>query len=51
MKKQEVYEYLNRRGIRYEITEHEAIFDMKAAAFIDQPYPEADAKNLFPPGR
>ncbi|HIQ95700.1 MAG TPA: prolyl-tRNA synthetase associated domain-containing protein [Candidatus Limivivens merdigallinarum] len=47
MKKQEVYEYLNRRGIRYEITEHEAIFDMKAAAFIDQPYPEADAKNLF----
>ena len=47
MNKQEVYEYLNRRGIRYEITEHEAVYNMEEASGLILPHPEAEAKNLF----
>ena len=47
MNKQEVYEYLNRRGIRYEITEHRAVYNMEEASGLILPHPEAEAKNLF----
>ena len=47
MNKQETYEYLNCRGISYEITEHKAVYNMAEAAEIFLPYPEFEAKNLF----
>lgn len=47
MNKQEIYNYLTQEGIRYEITEHNAVFNMEDLAKVAIPYPEADAKNLF----
>lgn len=47
MKKRDIYNYLDSRGINYEITEHKAVFNMDEMAQVDLPYPEADAKNLF----
>lgn len=47
MTKQEVYDYLNAKGIPFEITEHQAVYTMAEMASADIPYPEADAKNLF----
>lgn len=47
MKKLEVYKYLDSKNIKYEITEHKAVFNMEEIAGIEVPYPEADAKNLF----
>jgi Ala-tRNA(Pro) deacylase len=47
MNKQEVYNYLNTHHIEYEITEHEAVYNMNELDAIDLPYPEFDAKNLF----
>ncbi len=47
MTKQEVYAFLEEQGIRYEVTEHEAVFHMAEMANVEIPYPEADAKNLF----
>ena len=47
MTKQETYELLTRAGIQYEITEHQAVFNMKELEEIEQPYPDCDAKNLF----
>ena len=45
--KQEIYDYLKAHGIRYEITEHPAVFNMEELASVALPYPDADAKNLF----
>lgn len=47
MNKQEIYNLLRSRGLWFEVTEHEAVFDMAGLAHIDLPYPQADAKNLF----
>ena len=47
MNKQDIYNYLDSRGINYEITEHKAVFNMDEMTQVDLPYPEADAKNLF----
>lgn len=47
MNKQETYDFLNDKGIKYEITEHEAVYNMAELAKVNIPYPEADAKNLF----
>ncbi len=47
MTKQETYDFLNEAGIQYEITEHQAVFNMKELETIEQPYPDCDAKNLF----
>ncbi len=47
MNKQEIYRYLTEHGIDYEITEHDAVFNMAELSAIDLPYPEKDAKNLF----
>lgn len=47
MNKQETYDYLNERNIKYEVTEHKAVYNMAELAEIDIPYPESDAKNLF----
>lgn len=47
MNKQEVYEYLKRKNIWHEITEHKAVYNMEELSEVELPYPEADAKNLF----
>ncbi len=47
MNKQETYAFLDSRGIKYEVTEHPAVFNMAEMAQIELPHPEADAKNLF----
>lgn len=47
MNKQETYDFLDRSGIGYEITEHAAVYNMAELAEVPLPYPEADAKNLF----
>ncbi len=47
MNKEETYQYLREHGISFEITEHEAVYNMEEVAALSLPYPEADAKNLF----
>lgn len=47
MNKQELLDYINRKNIWYEITEHGEVFDMQEMSKIRMPYPEAVAKNLF----
>ncbi len=45
--KQEIYDYLKGNGIRHEITEHAAVFNMEELDAVELPYPDCDAKNLF----
>ncbi len=47
MNKQEIYALLGAQNIRYEVTEHKAVYNMAEMAQVQLPYPEADAKNLF----
>ena len=47
MNKQEVYEFLQAKGVTYEVTEHKAVYNMDELAEVELPYPESDAKNLF----
>ena len=50
MDKIEIYHYLKRQNIAYEITEHKAVFNMEEADAVDLPYPEWGAKNLYSNG-
>ena len=50
MDKIEIYHYLKRQNIAYEITEHKAVFNMEEADAVDLPYPERGAKNLYSNG-
>ena len=47
MIKEEIYKYLNDRKINYEITNHQAVYNMDELDDVDLPYKEFDAKNLF----
>ncbi|WP_294919964.1 prolyl-tRNA synthetase associated domain-containing protein [uncultured Lactobacillus sp.] len=47
MNKKETLYYLDQRGIKYEIVEHPAVYNMAEMEKIALPHPEADAKNLF----
>ncbi|PWM53994.1 MAG: prolyl-tRNA editing protein [Clostridiales bacterium] len=47
MNKDEVYAFLLKCGVNFEVTEHKAVYNMKEMAEIELPHPEADAKNLF----
>ena len=47
MNKQDIYNFLDEKGIEYERTEHKAVFTMDELCDVEIPYPEADAKNLF----
>lgn len=47
MTKQETYEYLTGYGIAFEITEHQAVYNMEELDAVELPYPDCDAKNLF----
>lgn len=45
--KQALYDYLHGLGIRYEVTEHQAVYSMTELSEVFLPYPGAIAKNLF----
>lgn len=47
MDKQQVYDFLRRLGLWFEVTDHPAVYNMDEMHQVDLPYPEADAKNLF----
>ncbi len=47
MNKDKIYELIKNKNIWYEITEHQAVFNMQELAQIKVPCPERDAKNLF----
>lgn len=47
MNKKEIYDFLNNKGISYETTEHEAVYNMEELNSVELPYPEDNAKNLF----
>lgn len=47
MKKEELYKFLNEKGISYEVTEHEPVFTMAEMLEAGLPHPEIVAKNLF----
>lgn len=47
MNKTEIYNFLDNLNIPYEVTEHQAVFNMNDASGVELPYPEGDAKNLF----
>lgn len=47
MNKQEIYDFVKSKNIWYEVTEHQAVFNMDELSKIEMPYPEYDAKNLF----
>ena len=47
MTKQEIYYFIKSRNIWYEVTEHEAVFNMEDLSKVEVLYPEYDAKNLF----
>lgn len=47
MNKDEIYEFLRKENICFEVTEHKAVYNMEELASVELPYPEADAKNLF----
>lgn len=47
MKKEEIYQYLKKHEINYEVNEHKAVFNMGELDSVKLLYPEWDAKNLF----
>ena len=47
MTKLETYDFLNSNNIEFEITEHEAVYNMEECADLSLPYPDDEAKNLF----
>ena len=47
MNKQEIYDFIKSRNIQYEVTGHEAVFNMEDLSKVEVLYPEYDAKNLF----
>lgn len=47
MNKEETIQFLYDKKINFEITEHEAVYNMEEVSKISLPYPEANAKNLF----
>ena len=47
MNKLEIYRYLDEKQVKYERTEHKAVFNMEELKEVELPYPEYDAKNLF----
>lgn len=47
MNKEKIYDYLDKKNICYELTEHDAVYTMDDLSKLDIPYPDSDAKNLF----
>ncbi len=47
MTKEEIYQYLADHNVKYEVTEHGAVYNMAELESVELPYPDCDAKNLF----
>ena len=47
MNKEQIYEYLKRKNIWFEVDTHKAVYNMADLLDVDISYPEGDAKNLF----
>ena len=49
MNKNEIYQFLDNQNIKYEITNHQAVFNVEEVSQIKTlfPYQERGAKNLF----
>ncbi|WP_461244099.1 prolyl-tRNA synthetase associated domain-containing protein [Secundilactobacillus muriivasis] len=47
MNKEAIYQYLKYHGVKFEVNEHQAVFNMGELDAVDLAYPEWDAKNLF----
>lgn len=47
MNKAEIYAFLDAQGLWYEVTEHQAVYNMSEISSVPLPHPDADAKNLF----
>ena len=47
MNKNEIYDYLNKKNIKYEVTNHKAVYTMEELSNIYVHYSGGDAKNLF----
>ncbi len=47
MNKQEIYDWLESRGIEFESVEHAPVLDMSGLSFRDMPHAGCVAKNLF----
>ncbi len=47
MNKEQIYEYLKKRNIWFEVDTHKAVYNMADLLDVDISYPEGDAKNLF----
>ena len=47
MNKEETYQYLRKQGIKFEVDEHKAVFNMGEISSVELTHPEWDAKNLF----
>lgn len=47
MNKQAIYDFLDEKGVDYEVDEHEAVMNMEELSQVDLKYPGRDAKNLF----
>ena len=45
--KEEVYSFLNSKGIPFEVKEHAAVYTVEEANALNLPHPEAATKNLF----
>ena len=51
MNKQEVYEFLDKRGAAYEKTEHPAVFSMKEVPAVELPPSGSRCQKPLCPGR
>lgn len=47
MNKEQIFDYIKKRNIWYEVTEHKKVYKMADLDDIDIPYPDGNAKNLF----
>lgn len=47
MNKSDIYRWLHEQGVAFEITEHEAVYNMEEVAAVALSYPEWIARNLF----
>ena len=47
MNKQDIYDFLERKGIRHEVTEHGTVFNMEELDAVEMPHKDRLAKNLF----
>ncbi len=46
MNKPDLYRWLHEQGVSFEITEHQAVYNMEEAATVALPYPELSAMAI-----